>query len=294
MMEMDIFRKNVCTALQEKAGAAVFPKDVVKNNGVVLHGIEAADGKNPLAPCVYLEGWLSDYENGVAMDSIITGIENALERSRNLSGFDADGFCDYEKIRDNIHARLVNTEKNRDTLAEQPHRDFLDLSLAYCVEFPMGDGTGSIRIWNSHMEMWGVSEEDLFSQAMANMEADGSETIQSIRDVLCGMTGDGLAAPSCDVPMYVLTNSRKVNGASQIVRKEVLHRAGDILGEDYMIIPSSIHEVLLVPDSGEPDLARNIAGVVDCVNNTQVAEDEVLSYHVYRYSRSSGEVAIAA
>ena len=82
--------------------------------------------------------------------------------------------------------------------------------------------------------------------------------------------------------------------AAQIIRSDVLKSAGELIGRDYYVIPSSIHELLLVPDEKKPGMADEIAAMVDSVNRTQVAEDEILSFHVYRYDREREQMSIAA
>ena len=295
-MDIEDFREMVCTSLQERLGGGIIctPKDVTKNNGVVWHGILIAEEGHNVTPCIYLDDCLSDFENGASKDDILEGVKQTYENHRQQTCFDGICVSDYGKTRENIRIRLINTGKNADILKDQPHRDFLDLSIAYFVEFPFGTGAGSIQIWNEHMQMWGISEDILFRQAMDNMDAESGEQILNMKDVLCEMAGLDNTVPDDDFPLFILTNKRKVYGASQIVRQDVLDRIGLMLGMDYIIIPSSIHEVLLLPDTGEPELAGNVAQMVDCVNNTEVAENEVLSYHVYRYSRSEGKISIAA
>ena len=295
-MGIEVFREMVCTSLQERLGEGIIctPKDVTKNNGVVWHGILIAEEGCNITPCIYLDDCLSDYEKGASTEDILEGIKQTYENRMQQNCFDRICVSDFGNIRENIRIRLINTGKNADILKSQPHRDFLDLSIAYYVEFPFGTGVGSIQIWNEHMEMWGISEEDLYQQAMANIDAEGGEQILNMKDVLCEMAGLDDVLSEDAIPMFILTNKRKIHGASQIVREDVLETIGLALGKDYIIIPSSIHEVLLVPDTGEPELTGHIAEMVDCVNNTEVAENEVLSYHVYRYSRSEGKISIAA
>ena len=297
-MKMEEFRENIVSLLTDRMGekVTIAAKDVTKNNGVVLHAVEISEQGKNISPCIYLELIYQKFKDGeMNMVDAVDEIEGSYKKNAQSVCFDTEEFTDYGSVCKRIRARLVNTERNRERLEAMPHRGFLDLSLVYCVEFSVGDGVGSITIDNNHAAMWDVTEEQLFEQALSNMEADGDAPIQSLAELLGEMTECfGEIFPTGDFQMYVLTNRQKINGASQIIRRDVLTHAGEYLGKDYMIIPSSIHEVLLVRDSGEPDFAKNIAGIVDFVNHTQVAEEEILSYHVYRYSRADGEVAIAA
>ena len=296
-MKMEAFRENIVDLLQEHMGAdvKVTPKDVTKNNGVILHAIEISEEGRNVAPCIYMEAFHKRFEDGESIEDIISEIRAMYETRDKAVSFDTGEFSDYGSVCKRIRARLINTGKNSERLKGLPHREFLDLSLVYFVEVSVGDGIGTIQIENTHLRMWGVTEEELFSQAMSNMQEGDEANLQSMAELLGSSTECFIETISTDgFPMYVLTNHHKMNGASQIIRKDVLKYAGEVLGKDYMIIPSSIHEVLLVPDSGEPDLAKNIIGIIDYVNRTQVSEEEVLSYHVYRYCRANREVAIAA
>ena len=295
-MGINDFREELISSLQKKMGEAVVVKgkDVVKNNGVLLHGIEISENGSNIAPCIYTEKLYERYQDGCEMDELIAEIAEEYENSKGNIEFDTDDFKEYERIRLLINGRLINTDRNRDRLKDRPHRNFLDLSLTYAVEFPLHEGVGSVQITDEHMRMWNVTEEMLYEQAMENMNAEGEAQLQSISEVLKEMGGFDLDDEVRAFPLYVLSNRQKVNGASQMVRSEVLKKAGEAIGKDYMIIPSSIHEVLLVPEDDAENMAAQIAGMVDTVNRTQVAEDEILSFHVYRYNREDGQVSIAA
>ena len=89
--------------------------------------------------------------------------------------------------------------------------------------------------------------------------------------------------------MYVLTNLLKRYGAAALLYPGTLKKAGEVLGSDFAILPSSIHEVLLLPD----DKAQNYdfyRQMVSEVNRTQVDPEEVLSFNLYRYDREKAEI----
>ena len=87
--------------------------------------------------------------------------------------------------------------------------------------------------------------------------------------------------------MYVLTNSLRNLGASCILYPHVLDMAGEIIGEDFYVLPSSIHEVILVPESNAME-QMEMDEMVTEINATQVAEEEILSNHAYFYERETG------
>ncbi len=82
--------------------------------------------------------------------------------------------------------------------------------------------------------------------------------------------------------MMVLTNSNSVNGAAVIFYPEVLEKIGEKMGADYFILPSSVHEVLILPDAGNWSV-RDLENMVKEVNNGEVAAKDRLSYDVFNY-----------
>ena len=86
--------------------------------------------------------------------------------------------------------------------------------------------------------------------------------------------------------MYVLTNSLRNYGAACLFYPHVLEMVGEMLKEDYYVLPSSVHEVIIVPESKALD-ADEMSEMVVEINETQVEPEEVLSDHAYFYQRDS-------
>ena len=91
------------------------------------------------------------------------------------------------------------------------------------------------------------------------------------------------------MPMYVLTNQEMRFGASAMLYSKKIGRLAERFGCDVLILPSSVHEVLLIPDDHirEYEFYRQM---VEEVNRTHVEPEEVLSYGLYRYCRKKSEI----
>lgn len=83
-------------------------------------------------------------------------------------------------------------------------------------------------------------------------------------------------------PMTVVTNERTVNGASALFYPGMLDQIGQSMKGDYFILPSSINEVIVVPDDGSLG-PRELKEMVNEINHTQVAPEERLTDEVYHY-----------
>ena len=293
------FTEEVAELLAEKFGGGCRVKavEMLKNNGVVWHGVNISEEGRRICPCVYVDGYYDGYENGcLQMEDIV---EDIIENSRECGDddFDVTLFEEYGKAEPRLRGKLVNTEKNREMLKDMPHREFLDLSLIYYVEICMNcGGLGNILVKTEYMERWGREEEELYRAVVKNMDNDGK--VRKLMDLVAQIMGveEPLNEVGEGVELYVLTNEKRANGAVYMMNKRLLKEAFRIIGKDFLILPSSVHEVLLAPVEEEnyEDRLAKIAQMVQEVNNTQLEETEILSYHVYRYYADTEEVAIVA
>lgn len=297
------FAQKVADKVSEKMGEGfrVEVTEVDKNNGLVLQGLNIIKAGGNICPCIYVDRYFCRFKDGgigldeIAEDVICTYKENDLD-----SNFDTTFFTDFSIARTNLRCRLINTERNSKILSELPHREYLDLSLIYCVEYGNCEkGIASIRVTNHHMEMWGVKESDLYQIAMENMKNADDGLFENMAQMLaCIMEISPCAElEDCECFLYVLTNKNKLNGAVQMLNENMMERVAEKIGRDFAIIPSSLHEVLVVPMSEgqeEADFYEGLRDMVKEVNDNEVAETEILSYHVYRYYRESGTTVIAA
>lgn len=303
-MELEEFIQAVVSRLRGKFGCEyhVEAVDVPKNNGVIFHGVNIMRKDKKIAPCIYLDGYYGRYvDENMAPDAVATDIIRVYEENADNLNFDVSLLTDYNNVRPKLCGRLVNTGKNSALLNDLPHREFLDLSLIYSVEVCGFDkGIGSVLVYNSHIERWNVSEEELYQAVMENMEHTDHGTIQNLAQVITQMAGlaeipKWLKNDAC--PMYILSDKKKQNGAVQMLNKRMLKTAAKMFGRDFMVLPSSVHEVLLVPvikDMEEKDYVVKLKDMIREVNDTQVEDMEILSYHVYRYCADTETVVIAA
>ena len=61
---------------------------------------------------------------------------------------------------------------------------------------------------------------------------------------------------------------------------------------DLIILPSSIHEVLLIPHSNHISY-EELAETVFTINQEEVPQEDRLSNHIYYYSRSKNHLSVA-
>ncbi len=261
--------------------------EVMKNNGVSYTGVVMMREADNMSPTIYLEEMYRQYCVGTDMEKIVDGIvELYREKVQNVN-LDMAFFEDYEKVKDRIFHKLVNYEKNRKLLEDVPHFTWYDLAIVfyYALEEKVL-GSASILIHNSHLAMWGKTAEELYETAEGNMRRNMPELLVPMYRLVEEMTGLKMKE-AASLDMYVLTNQAKLNGASVMLYSQKIGELAEELGTDLLILPSSVHEVLLLPDDSEHDFYRQM---VREVNETQVEPEEVLSDHLYRYDRKKAKI----
>lgn len=290
-MDFETFVESIVEALQERMGDGyeirVIP--VIKNNGVELTGVAIIRQEDSVFPTIYLEGLYEEQLRGESVGSLAERIINCHEEQSMALHLDMDFFHDYGSVKNRIFYKLVSFAENKKFLEDTPHLCWHDLAIVfyYALEDEMLEGA-SITIRRQHMLMWKQNAESLYRMAKRNTKRDMPELLVSIRELVADLTGISVQGED-DLPLYVLTNQDKRFGAAAMLYSERMKELAEKFDCDLLILPSSVHEVLLLPDDHcqEYSFYRQM---VNEVNRTQVEADEVLSYGLYRYNRTSAEI----
>lgn len=281
-----------------KGGVKVSCYTAVKNNGTERTGVVIETPGINISPTIYLEEYYEQYRKGRTMEETMNALIEFYQSIRREEPWDCSTFLDYKGVKDRIVFKLINTEKNKGFLEDAPHRTFLDLSVTFYVLVEIScDGTAAMPVKYSHIKRWGVEEKSLWETALQNVKRLLPAEFFTMRHALKECVEHKLLPAGeenllCDPDsrrdsMYVLSNKIRSYGAACIAYPYVLEMIGDILSEDFYVLPSSVHEVVIVPASaGIP--WREMDEMVQEINRTQVAPEEVLSDSAYLFERASG------
>lgn len=305
MMKYEIFREVVADTFQNYLPEEYknMEMKIVSVNKVnrMMDGINLiGNGEKAVSPTIYINDMYDHYTlcNDL-QEAIQSGADRMVEAFKKCPEVPAIGFAE---AKDNIVFQLVNTEQNREMLAEVPHREFQDLSIIYrWVVKVDAEGIQSTVVKNGLAEQFGVNEEQLFKLAAENTRRIFPPCIKSMNEVLLEMfEKDGmpreiaemmLGEMPADRMMYVISNDRGINGAISMLYEDKLHSLAMELENDLYILPSSVHEVIAVSvDMGEP---FELAQMVSEINMDQVALEERLSNQVYHYDKDLRKVSLA-
>lgn len=272
-------------------GGNITINHVIKNNGCEMDGLVIMEKGKDIAPTIYLDSFYELYTNGENIKNIIRQIEVIYEQNKNNVTFDVNILKHFDTIKDKIVYKVVNNRSNEKLLEQVPHKRILDLAVVfYCLLDNEYGRSATALIYNNNLKNWNVTIDDVYKAALKNTPDLLHSKISSMAALFekCGVNVDGEEVDLKDyVPsdMYVLTNESKLNGAACILYENVLYDFAQKLGADLYILPSSVHEVILLPKLSmfEKD---ELVNMVKEVNTEGVAADEVLSDHVYEYNRT--------
>lgn len=294
-MEFTNFTTLVQREVEKRAGENYRVKlnDVMKNNGVVLRGITLMQDDSNISPTIYLNPYYDAYENGdTTLGTVIDEVIDTYERNKINRSIDMKFFLNYETVRSRIIFKLINTEKNRELLRDVPYIPFHDLSIVFqCLVSEERFGNASILIHNVHLQLWKVNARELYERALENTpllqgyELADMNTVLEEMKALGGIDDEEIEDMQQEVPMYVLSNKSRINGASCILYKDILKDFAMVVDKDLYVLPSSIHEVILLPSDGTQE-SEQLKEMVREINQSQVEKEEVLSDSVYYYRRS--------
>ena len=267
-------------------------RDVDKNNAVTLKGLCIKDERSNLTPTIYLDYAYSRYINGEPLNDIMYGIADDYRNIMQSQSHNIDINAFLNPSVENVIPRLVNYKKNKDMLRDCPYVMFQDLAVTFRLFDPKSlgrDGFASVTINNAMFEdKFDLTVSELYDKALDNYSKLFPTKIGSILDELAG--GFGVdprdLPPELAPPFYVITNEYNVGGSANILLDGTKEEMGEILNENYYLVPSSIHEFLAMPDSfvgDDVNLIDELVSLTRDVNASMVSDQDFLSNTIYHY-----------
>lgn len=280
---------------------------VMKNNGIVLDGLTIRRKGESISPNIYLNSYFESYQMGKPLSIIMEDIIYRYRKAREENDFKIVDITDFSAVKDRIVLRLVNYEKNKEQLKNCPFKRYLDLAVTFrYIASKDQIGIASSLISNTEFEGWNIELDELYQLALFNTMREFPWQMDSLAKVIA----DCLKDKALDilpkemladveefkdkenrVSMYVLTNDTGINGATCILYDNVIKHFAKVQDSNIFILPSSIHEVMLVPESPETE-ADFLTNLVVDANNSAVGLIDLLSDHIYYYDREKDQVYI--
>lgn len=280
-------------AEQIPEGCRISIQKVIKNNDLQLDSLIILSEQVNVSPNFYLQQYYEEYVHGMSMETIISDILENYEKTRQMMGkYQID--LSLEACRNKIVYRLSSGEKNRMRLENVPSIPFLDMVITFHVlMIEEENGIGSVLVRDALLQEWKIDTKQLFQLAQENTMRIFPLKVHSMAQMLSNLEEEypELAEEYPEEVLQgqgfqntlVVSNQKGINGAAVLLYPGCLAWLEEQCGGGYYILPSSIHEVLVLPD-GDQIFGSGLQNMVREVNENCVQSDEILSDHVYHYS----------
>ena len=251
-------------------------------------GLQVKQEGQEAVPTVNLERYYEAYSRGEPglghLDKALSGIAEDVQGSL---GLQTAWLMDYGQAKDRLFIRVNDARENAEALKNLPHRETDGLAVSYHVAVGGPHGMeASAPVTYSLMKHYGISQQQLHEDALKSAVVVNPPVFMSMREMMSRMTGIdaedlGPAVPGPD--LMILSNEQALFGAGSLFYPDMLDSVRDRMGgTDYFVLPSSVHEVIVVADDGTVE-REALESMVQEINETTVAEEDRLSDHVYHY-----------
>lgn len=237
------------------------------------------------APVVYMSGRYEDYLSGREMSEIVKDIARDVQEARKHQPDMLDLTAEMAKER--LYLSVINAEKNEELLNSVPYRKIEDLA---CIAKFRLDAESSVLVNEDLCRKLRMTSEEVLAIAERNMVKNGYQCEPLDLEIKRILKEQGVSDREIEEGMmktqssmmYVASTANHMEGAAVIASREAMHDFYEKIGEPFYILPSSRHEVILLPDRCGLEIA-DLAEMVKDVNRQVVDEKDVLSDHVYHF-----------
>lgn len=280
--------EEVSCLVQERLGNdhEVCPEIRQKNNSTVRYGIMIKEKEDFIGATIYIDEERMSWEVTEIVEFILNAYDEigpADDEVREI----AESIFDKEELLRNVNYAVINREKNAEMLQHVPHKVFLDLALIYKFYRQTDNGAATFTITNEFLEKTNLEYAELEAAAIVNylQEQIDFVNMSEFLGPLYGYLGE-------ESPMWVAKAAN--TGASVIAHPIFFREVAKEWDSDFIVFPSSVYEIILykINDANDEGEIASLKEMVATINDSEVAEEEILSYNVYRYERSVGRLQL--
>ncbi|WP_026835803.1 DUF5688 family protein [Eubacterium xylanophilum] len=269
----------------------VIDTTTLKNNGIELNGIVFNREGVSISPCIYIDDLYEKYDKGeVSLQQVCEEVSQRYDSSLDFDKEYTNLDVRLENCRDRIIYKLISYDDNEEMLKDIPYIPFLDFAIIMLVVVKIDKrGMHSIKVDNKLLEKWKVTIGELYSIAKDNTMKILPPKVKKLGSIMSEILGEDYElverAKEDSLNMYVVTNEFGIYGASAIIYDHLIEELAERLGDDLLILPSSIHEMLVMVDNNRGSY-EVVSDMIRDINDEFVDKEEILSDHPYIYSRS--------
>lgn len=254
-----------------------------KNNGVVTQNVCIRDSNVTIAPSIGLDYFYGEYLKGRNIDDIAEKISEIYFSQPDFSSTQFN--LTWKNIKEHVVYHLVSYDSNRGLIEKAPHIRLLNLSLIFKIRTDYLGISGYITINNSILNLLDVDLKTLTETAIKNTPLQLPLSFKKMQDTLKEIPeySDSECCLPDSISLWICTNKEKLFGASCIFYNDLTKQLSESYLSDCYVLPSSVHEILLLKKCPDITLSALEEMVVQVNNSDFVSDTDFLSNSVYTY-----------
>lgn len=295
-MTIKEYTEQIAKEFSKRIDRPVVTTERKKNNGVIFYGLQVIE-TDTINSIFYINNL---YQGKLEVDEALENLCMWFEELKGERLRSYQWLKNFDLVKGNLSYKLVNKEENEFMMQDYVCEEFLDLLKIYIIninDLPENIQRGSIMIEKRLLAIWDIAEEEVKELAEKNADIVSTCVISKMGDVMKRIfesTGNKLTEEMekeyADSKMWVMTNEYTSYGAACMCYKDKLKEFADSKEDNIYIIPSSIHEVILL--LAEDNSVEYLKDLLKDVNKTTVSEEEILSSNLYMYNRQTEQIEI--
>lgn len=304
-------KRAVLSGLREYGEHNVVVKETerIKPNDTRVYGLDLRREGSQCGSLVYIDDLFERYTKGedfdILMDEVTERCISGLVCAAPPEVTDPD--LSLENIRSRLTLRLLSVKRNTSYMKDKPYID-VGNGLALIASINCDESVASewrIAVTDSLLEEIGCDRETLLTAALANTMELEPPVLMKLKDALTSRLEGGRGAynyfqdkcigagrtkkcelkkcdPSQCQDIYILTNKSMFQGAAVLFYPETMKKVAGFLECGFSVIPSSVHEVIIVPDCMILDRFA-LRSFLVTGNNHFVEAGDILADAIYHY-----------
>lgn len=245
---------------------------------------------------IYTEELYENYKNGTSIEKITRDVIGELDKAKRGNFFEKTrNLINYEKVKEDLFIRLINRDRHKKELKKAVYRTLGDIAMVLYLKVGEVDNCiTSMKVRQEYLEIWGMDKDKVFEAALQNTFQISPPRIYYWEKLIYDsdyqgedfMGEDSEFKLRRDAVGNCLSTTRRTNGAVAVFLPGVAERLAGMIGQDFYLVFTSIHEVMIHNvNFAEPERLEEI---LQQTVDEATPEEDYLTSSIYRYCKDSG------
>lgn len=297
-MSKELFIKVVSELVEQELGIKSEKIEFPRNNKTYTGLLLKTDDSTEINACpvANMDLLYDNYSAGMCnINDVLADVKMIIDTAKSQTNTVMNAarkvdFTNLDACKDKLFISVCGIVGNEEYLNNTVYRRIEDIAIVPRIYIDeTNDQIMSSVIKKSFLKSCNMTEGELVDAAIANSAKMFpyvfKDTIDMLFDLMPGVpfSKDAMRSMGAYIESYVLTNNKKLYGASALFYPGVMYKIRKEIG-DFLIFPSSVNETFIVPCRPGMDIDEYKNMVYSINRSDNIDADDVLTDSVYMYN----------